>query len=106
MLSQSLWTFIFFILHIPSFGRLLDVKKLTMKPVNFGKFTHNNSACDFRFHGVSFLHLKTVTLTKEQHFKNRSKCSVEFYNLPKGKMFLKVDTDDEEEVANVKNAQK
>ena len=47
-------------------------------------FSHNMSACAFRFHDYAFLGMKKVTLTNETHFEGRSRCSVQFYNLPRG----------------------
>ena len=78
--------------------RILDVKKLALlldnNPFfgdsNFRKgvsaknySSHNISSCAFRFHDYAFLAIKEVILN-ETVFKGHTRCSVEFFNLPKG----------------------
>ena len=54
-------------------------------------FSNNNmTECEYSFHGFSFLTSKHVVLTEEKHFKGRSRCSVEFYDLPSGIIYVKV----------------
>ena len=99
---------LFLFLHLlPRFQpRILDVKKLALLLDNNKSFfgnrrvdqyysttgfsSHNMSACAFRFHGSPFLNVKEVTLSNETYFKGRTRCSVEFYNLPKGIIRLSV----------------
>ena len=99
--GYNLGTWAIILLHMPCFARLIDVKKLKMKPKPL-KFSHNNSACIFRFHGHLFMNMKTVTLTKEKHFKDRKNCSVEFFNLPEGDMFVNIGKENEE-IVDTKN---
>ena len=55
------------------------------------QFSNNNmTECVYSFHGFSFLTSKHVVLTEEKHFKGRSRCSVEFYDLPKGIIYVKL----------------
>ena len=78
--------------------RILDVKKLALLldnnpffgDTNFRKgvsaknySSHNISSCAFRFHDYAFLAIKEVILN-ETVFKGHTRCSVEFFNLPKG----------------------
>ena len=51
---------------------------------------NNTTECDYSFHGFSFLTSKHVVLTEEKHFKGRSRCSVEFYDLPSGIIYVKL----------------
>ena len=53
-------------------------------------FSNNMTECEYSFHGFSFLTSKHVVLTDEKHFKGRSRCSVEFYDLPSGIIYVKV----------------
>ena len=53
-------------------------------------FSNNMTECEYRFHGFSFLTSKHVVLTEEKHFKGRSRCSVEFYDLPSGIIYVKL----------------
>ena len=79
-----------FLLIIPCYARILDISKLlkTSKKIQEPRFTHNVSACTYRFHDYAFLALKQVNLTDEKHFKGRLDCSVEFFNLPKGIFYV------------------
>ena len=54
-------------------------------------FSNNNrTECEYSFHGFSFLISKHVVLTEEKHFKGRNGCSVEFYDLPSGIIYVKL----------------
>ena len=55
------------------------------------QFSNNSmTECDYSFHGFSFLTSKHVVLTEKKHFKGRSRCSVEFYDLPRGIIYVKL----------------
>ena len=86
------------LVQIPCFVHLMDVNRLKIHsiksrwntPVQPFKFEHNETACVFRFHDFPFLGMKKVTLTNDRHFKGRKDCAVEFFNLPKGLIFAKI----------------
>ena len=54
------------------------------------RFSHNISQCVYRFHDFAFLKMKKVVLTDEKHFNGRTECTVEFYNLPRGTIYVKI----------------
>lgn len=54
------------------------------------RFDHNVSACVYSFHDRGFLRMKRVTLSNEEYFQGRTNCSIQFYNLPKGLLFLTI----------------
>ena len=89
------WIWICVFLHTPCFSQLLDIKNLK-KPVkksvnDFGKIRHNKTHCIFRYHGPRFLaKMKNTVTINSTELENRQNCSVEFSNLPKGKMFVQV----------------
>jgi len=99
-LNRSLGLILLF--YVPCFARLLNVEKLKILRHHNRRlqgqtelntdalFSNNMTECEYRFHGFSFLTSKHVVLTEEKHFKGRSRCSVEFYDLPSGIIYVKV----------------
>jgi hypothetical protein len=100
--SKKVFLWILFCLNIPCFGRLVDVKKFALKAGKSHVATRTNnhqnkSACHFPFHGYQFLSKRQVNLTDHEHFQGRQECTVEFFNLPRGKFFLEIIRKAEEE---------
>jgi len=101
-LNRSLGLILLF--YVPCFARLLNVEKLKIlrdhnRRLLQGQtelntdalFSNNNrTECEYSFHGFSFLISKHVVLTEEKHFKGRNGCSVEFYDLPSGIIYVKL----------------
>ena len=86
----------FLLIQIPCYARIIDFKDLmgTKENLSLGKFKHNMTTCTFRFHGYAFMKRENVTLTKNEYFKDRTNCSVEFFNLPKGELYLRFGKND------------
>ena len=86
----------FLLIQIPCYARIIDLKDLmgTKDNLTLGKFKHNMTTCTFRFHGYAFMKRENVTLTKNEYFKDRTNCSVEFFNLPKGELYLRFGKND------------
>ena len=98
------WIWISVFLHIPCFSQLLDIKNLNKsgkKSVNDFGFRHNKTLCIFRYHGPKFLQKMKYTVTMNStELENRKNCSVEFFNLPKGNLFVQVGEKTDNEIIN------
>ena len=88
-------------LYVSVYGvcRRLYTDVLSTNPVIEGQtklntdalFSNNNTTeCEYSFHGFSFLISKHVVLTDEKHFKGQNGCSVEFFDLPSGIIYVKL----------------
>ncbi len=70
---------------------IIHLKGKSNPPLGITEFSHDFPDCIFRFHDLPFLARRNITLSNLEHFKGRTECAVEFFNLPAGVIHVNVE---------------